>query len=76
MRVDNVSSKTLDMTSGDPQGSLLGPLLFCFFGNNLPAVLKFGNPSLFADDFKLLAHGNPEAKIQSDIEQQDGVGPK
>ena len=57
------------MTSGVPQGSLLGPLLFCIFLNDLPAVIKFGDPSLFADDFKQLAHGNPETKIQSDIEQ-------
>ena len=69
MRVDNVSSQTLEISSVVPQGSLLGPLLFCIFVNDLPAVVKFGDPFLFADDLKLLAHGNFEAEIQSDFEQ-------
>ena len=69
VRVDNVSYKTLNITSGVPQGSLLGSLLFCIFVKDLPAVVKFGNPFLFADDFKLLADGNLETEIKSDLEQ-------
>ena len=69
MRVDNVSSRTLDMTSGVLQGSLLWSLLFSIFVNDLPIVVKFGDPFVFADDFKLLAHGNLESEIESDLEQ-------
>ena len=55
VRVDNISSKVLEVTSGVPQGSLLGPLLFCIFINDLPEVLKFSEPYIFADDLKLLS---------------------
>ena len=55
VRVDNTSSKILDITSGVPHGSLLGPILFCIFINDLPGVLMFSESFIFADDLKILA---------------------
>ena len=55
VRADNFSSETLEITSGVPQGSLIEPLFFCIFINDLPEVLKFSDPYIFADDPKLLA---------------------
>ena len=55
VRVDNTSSKILDIISGVPQGSLLGPILFCIFINDLPDDLMFSEPFIFADDLKLLS---------------------
>ena len=60
---------TLDMISGVPRDSLMGPLMFCIFVNDVPAVVKFGDLFLHADDLKLLAHGNLETEIQSDLVQ-------
>ena len=53
VRLDNTSSKILDITSGVPQGSLLGPILFCIFINDLPDVVMFSEPFIFADDLKI-----------------------
>ena len=46
-------SKYLDVTSGVPQGSVLGPTLFIYFINDLPNIIKHSKVKVFADDTKI-----------------------
>ena len=52
--VNGVSSGTLPIEYGVPQGSILGPLLFLIFINDLPCVSKWFEFIIFADDTNLL----------------------
>ena len=52
MVLDGVSSEFVPVTSGVPQGSILSPLLFLLFINDMPDCAEHSILSLFADDAK------------------------
>ena len=58
MHASGVASDTRFISTGVPQGSILGPLLFTNFINDLPKSSTFFSTRLYADDTSLTASGS------------------
>ena len=56
--VNGVLSKICTLTCGIPQGTILGPLLFLLYINDLPNCLSNSQPRMYADDTHLTSACN------------------
>ena len=66
--VEGQWSEVKHVLSGVPQGSVLGPLLFVLYVNDLPDIVK-SKIKLFADDLKLIANAANHGNVSKDIEE-------
>ena len=73
--IDNVRSEPANMAFGVPQGSVLGPILFLIFINDMPLSSRLFRYTLFADDTCLfMSHEDPktlEDLVNSELENID-----
>ena len=58
VRINNINSDFLNVISGVPQGSIVGPILFNCFFNDFFWVTEFANAHNFANDNTLTALAN------------------
>ena len=67
--VNGAKSEWADVKSGVPQGSVLGPLLFLYYVNDIPETVT-SSISMFADDTKLyrvMRNDNDARILQDDL---------
>lgn len=70
IRFSSYFSRVVEVTSGVPQGSHLGPLLFTLFLNDLFQLINHSNILAYADDikiFKSISNINDLLVLQSDL---------
>ena len=61
--INGVKSGLARVTSGIPQGSVLGPILFVIYINDLPQCIQ-SHVKLFADDTKVFARNDDKCSIE------------
>ena len=66
--LNSTESSCLDITVGVPQGSILGPLLFLLYINDLPSALEKLRPIMFADDTNLVMTGKNLDRLRLDVQ--------
>ena len=69
--VNNVESTPAKITCGVPQGSVLGPLLFLLYINDLCGILTNSKPYLYADDTVMVSNASnllmAHSQLQNDL---------
>lgn len=67
VRIDQYNSTPLLLSTGVPQGSILGPILFSLYINELPSLCKNCDTLMYADDTVILAYGKSAEEVASKL---------
>ena len=67
--VNRYRSSFMEIKQGEPQGSVLGPLLFLLYINELPLNIHGANLVMFADDINVLITDRDVGALQNKIDR-------
>ena len=69
--INGTCSTWTEVGSGVPQGSILGPILFLLFINDMPNVVSSARIAMFADDskcYKIIEQESDFIQLQQDLD--------
>ena len=69
VQINSYQSSLPPVISGVPQGSILGPLLYIIYMNDLPGYINFAKCLMFVDDTK--CYSSISSSLDSEILQKD-----